>query len=112
MGEGFGLVSFEHAACGVTQLVPDHPALAELWGDAAVRIGPVRGEPQAFSPLQMSAVTAEQVADGLARTLESPDQYRHLSQAALDRARSPLFQWDVVAGSLWRILADQLNTAS
>ncbi len=112
MGEGFGLVSFEHAACAVPQLVPDHPALAELWGEAAVRIGPVRAEPQAFSPLQMSGVTAEQVAGGLANALASPDHYRHLSHAAQERARLPLFQWDVVAGSLWRILADQLNTAS
>jgi D-inositol-3-phosphate glycosyltransferase len=32
VGEGFGLVSFEHAATGAPQLLPDHPALRELWG--------------------------------------------------------------------------------
>ena len=112
MGEGFGLVSFEHAACGVPQLVPDHPALAELWGDAATRIGPVLPEPQVFSPLHMASVTAPLVAEGLASLLASPEHYQRMSVSALARATAPTFQWDVVADALWRLLADQLNTAS
>ena len=31
MGEGWGLVSFEHGAAGAAQIVPDHTACAEIW---------------------------------------------------------------------------------
>jgi D-inositol-3-phosphate glycosyltransferase len=33
MGEGWGLVSFEHGATGGAQIVPEHTACAELWAD-------------------------------------------------------------------------------
>ena len=37
-GEGFGLTTFEGAACGVLQIVPDWSALGELMHDAAYLI--------------------------------------------------------------------------
>ena len=33
IGEGWGLVSFEHAATGAGQIVPRHSACEELWRD-------------------------------------------------------------------------------
>lgn len=36
MGEGWGLTSWEHAACGKPQIVPDHSVMSEIWGDAAI----------------------------------------------------------------------------
>lgn len=41
-GEGWGLVTHEHAACAVPQIVPGHSACNELWADVAFRI-PVAG---------------------------------------------------------------------
>lgn len=34
--EGFGLVSFEGAACGIPQIVPDHSCFSEIYGDNAI----------------------------------------------------------------------------
>src|SRR5204863_487625 len=39
-GEGWGLVSFEHAAPGEAQIVPAYSACGELWAGAAVLLQP------------------------------------------------------------------------
>lgn len=104
MGEGFGLVSFEHAACGVPQVLPDHPALAELWGDAAVRVGPVHPEPQGFTPLGMAAASAEDIGIALAALVTDSDRYRCAAHAAWHHARTATFQWDPIAESLWALI--------
>jgi glycosyltransferase involved in cell wall biosynthesis len=108
LGEGFGLVSFEHAATGVPQLVPAHPALAELWGDAAVSLGPVRKVKVDHSPFLMGEVTPEQVSDGLERLSGDDAEYRRLSHAALERSRADDLRWDPVAN----ILLDALGSRS
>src|ERR1043166_5032133 len=40
-GEGWGMVSFEHAATRAAQIVPRHTSLANLWDGAAEFIDPV-----------------------------------------------------------------------
>jgi glycosyltransferase involved in cell wall biosynthesis len=102
LGEGFGLVSFEHAATGAPQLVPDHAALRELWGDAALRIGPVRPMHYQHSPLRMGEIAAEQIADALHRVYDDAAFYGRLARAGLDRCRAPDLRWSVAAESLLR----------
>jgi glycosyltransferase involved in cell wall biosynthesis len=109
LGEGFGLVSFEHAATGVPQLVPAHPALAELWGDAAVRLGPVRKIKTDHSPFVMGEVTPEQVSDGLEALYNNDAEYRRLSQAALERTRADDLRWEPVAAALLDALGARLR---
>ena len=66
MGEGWGLVSVEHGATGAAQIVPRHSACEEIWEGAALMLDPIeRLVPEAFSPLELAAVSAEQVAEAL-----------------------------------------------
>jgi glycosyltransferase involved in cell wall biosynthesis len=109
LGEGFGLVSFEHAATGVPQLLPDLPALRELWGDAAHLLGPVREVRVPSSPLLMGEIDAASVAAGLLRLYADPHEYQRLSQAALKRARTPEFSWDAVAAQMLRLLQTAMD---
>ena len=83
------------------QVLPDHPALAELWGDAAVRVGPVRPEAQGFTPLGMAAASAEDLGLALAGLLTDADRYRHFAQTAWNHARTAPFRWDTIAETLW-----------
>lgn len=48
MGEGWGLVSFEHGAAGAAQIVPDHTACGELWRGRAELIPPERSYSRSF----------------------------------------------------------------
>jgi glycosyltransferase involved in cell wall biosynthesis len=96
-GEGFGLVSFEHAAAGVPQVVPDHAALRELWGDAAELAGPVTPIATTHTPLRMGEVAIEGVAAALARLLDDPVHYRAAARRGLERVRRPDLAWARVA---------------
>lgn len=106
-GEGFGLVSFEHAATGAPQIVPDQPALRELWGDAAMlaRARPVRTP---FSPLEMVEVSIDDASKALSRLHDAPDLYRRMALAAQTRAAAPDLAWQRIGTTLRRMLRDSL----
>jgi glycosyltransferase involved in cell wall biosynthesis len=97
-GEGFGLVSFEHAATGAPQIVPGQAALIELWAGAAhcLPATPVR---TSVSPLLMVDVQTTDVALALAQ-LRSAPVWATASAAALAHARQARFEWSTVAGRL------------
>jgi len=103
-GEGFGLVSFEHAAVGVPQVLPDQPALRELWGDAALRIAarPVRTQ---HSPLAMIEPSVSEAVDALARLYDDPELYLRMAQAALARATPAELGWAPIGSALRDILS-------
>jgi D-inositol-3-phosphate glycosyltransferase len=104
-GEGFGLVSFEHAAVGVPQVVPDHAALRELWGDDAVLAGPVRPVMTSHSPLRMGEVAVDGVANALARLVDDRAHYRRCAARAMARTRRPDLDWSAVAAALRRSIS-------
>ena len=93
MGEGWGLVSFEHAATGAPQIVPRHTACAELWEGAAAFLEPVaKGRPW-FSPYQMYAVSADELAEKLEELYQNRARRRELALAGYRRATEPQYQW-------------------
>jgi glycosyltransferase involved in cell wall biosynthesis len=98
-GEGFGLVSFEHAATGAPQLLPDHAALRELWGDAAMRLA-VRPLMTPHSPLRMGEVDASAVATGLTALYRNQATYVKLARAGITRCAADDLRWESAAQSL------------
>jgi glycosyltransferase involved in cell wall biosynthesis len=112
VGEGFGLVSFEHAATGAPQLLPDHPALRELWGESAVRLGPVRRLITPYSPLVMGEVDPTQVASALERLYHDETAYRRVARAGYERCQAPDLRWEAAADALLRGLRGALRTRS
>ena len=109
LGEGFGLVSFEHAATGAVQLVPDLPSLRELWQTGAIALGPVRDVRLLSSPLIMGEVPVAAIAPALERVYADPAEYRRRALAALERARAQEFSWDAVAGKFVDLLRQSMH---
>lgn len=109
MGEGFGLVSFEHAATGAPQVLPAHPALCELWHDHAILVRPVRPIKTEHSPLVMGEVDAGAVASGLEQLYADSARYSHYAQAAIHRCGMPDLQWSVPARQLVNALLSALR---
>jgi D-inositol-3-phosphate glycosyltransferase len=97
MGEGWGLVSFEHGAAGAAQIVPDHTACAELWRGRAELIRPARSYIPEFSPLEMGEVAPQGVARALEALYRDPARRQELSRAAAGAARNPAYSWGSVA---------------
>ncbi|HJT98481.1 MAG TPA: glycosyltransferase [Rhodanobacteraceae bacterium] len=103
-GEGFGLVSFEHAAAGAAQIVPDHEALAELWGPHALRAPLARRYVPDFSPLEMGETSPAAVADALEGLYRDRDRLRACSRAACAHARRPRWRWRRIVEGIGRLI--------
>jgi D-inositol-3-phosphate glycosyltransferase len=101
MGEGWGLVSCEHAAAGAPQVVPRHSACAEIWEGAALFVEPVRRYVPHFSPLELAEVDADGVAAALERLYGDPELHAELAAAGRRRALTPEWSWGAVAAQ-WR----------
>lgn len=106
-GEGWGLVSFEHAAAGAAQIVPGHSACAELWQGFAEIVEPHRWYVPEFSPLKMAEVSPESVAAALQRLYE--DQSYREELATRGQKMAGEFRWAPVAEQWRSILWDLIS---
>lgn len=97
-GEGWGLVSFEHAATGAAQIVPRHTACAELWPGAAEFLE--TAEP-CISPrnllLEARPTTQHEVAAALERLYGDREHREALARAAYRNATRPELLWSNIA---------------
>ncbi|MBI1333027.1 MAG: hypothetical protein GC165_09115 [Armatimonadetes bacterium] len=91
-GEGWGLVSFEHAATGAPQIVPGHTACRENWlGRAEVL------------PVEDGLVSVEDIAEAIERLYLDRGLRRTLSDIGLEYVHEPRFEWCRI-GEEWRRL--------
>lgn len=97
IGEGWGLVSFEHAATGAAQIVPDHSACAELWEGAALLLKPVMTVTTERILTEGGLVSADDLADALERLYADRGLLSEMSKAAHRRATRPDLRWPAVA---------------
>jgi glycosyltransferase involved in cell wall biosynthesis len=98
-GEGWGLVSFEHAATGAAQIVPRHSACAELWDRAALFVNPATEDRVDGYVTAGRTVTPESVADALERIYCDESLRRELSIAAYANATRRDLQWSQIGRS-------------
>lgn len=96
-GEGWGLISFEHAATGAAQVVPRHSACAELWADAGVFLEPVESSRAPMALCENRDVTAAGLADALARLYDDETYRRDRAQRAYGVALDPRYRWETIA---------------
>jgi len=94
MGEGWGMVSFEHGGAGAAQIVPAHSACADLWRGRAELIQPERSYIPEFSVLEMGEVSAEGVAQALNNLFYNPQRRQQLAHAAFETAHKPEHSWN------------------
>ena len=106
MGEGWGLVSFEHGAAGAAQIVPDHSACTEVWRGRGEMIQPVRRYIPEFSVLEMGEVSAEGVAEALDNLYGDPQRRQQLAQAACEAALNAEYSWDSIADRFDELFAE------
>jgi D-inositol-3-phosphate glycosyltransferase len=111
MGEGWGLVSLEHAATGAAQVVPRHSACAEIWEGGAVLLEVDERYVPSFSPLEMATVTPAEVGRALERLYADEAYRRMMSRAAYQTAMRSCYTWDAVAGQWTSVLHETIDAA-
>jgi glycosyltransferase involved in cell wall biosynthesis len=111
VAEGWGLVSFEHAATGAAQIVPCHAALAELWEGSAAAVYPrfILTDPKGL--FEEHFVAPQDVAASLENLYRDPVHLRQMSLKAYQNATQPKYSWDIIAETWKRLFDHHLNRA-
>jgi len=112
MGEGWGLVSFEHAATGAAQLIPNHTTFKEIWADAAVMMDIASEEYLGYEHAKMYVVSPEDAAAKIERLYDNEAYRYQMSLYAYERATSPQYLWPSIAGRLSDIFRSVLTNCN
>jgi D-inositol-3-phosphate glycosyltransferase len=107
-GEGWGMVSFEHAATSAAQIVPRHTSLADLWMEAAEFIEPVMKLTYPGNLTEGHIVTPQGVALALQRLYENRDLRHELADAGYRNATRPEYNWNSIA-QRWKRLFTEVS---
>ena len=101
-GEGWGLIAYEHAACGVPQILPAHPAAAEYWSGYPGLIGV--STPVDRGRIFLAAEIDEPAALDVLERLYRDEPFReHVGLQAMEIAGQPNLAWSMI-GRTWRAL--------
>lgn len=105
-GEGWGMVSFEHAATRAAQIVPRHTSLEELWRDAAEFVEPVMKLTYPGNLTEGLIVNPRDVARALQRLYEDDGRRTALAQAAYLNATRADLNWSSIAARWKRLFTE------
>lgn len=108
MGEGWGLVNFEHAATCTPQIVPDHTSLKEIF-NGVERIEIESWEVDRNYGLDRGIPSASHMADLLEPYYQKPDLCERDGKWCFDRVLEKQFQWPVIQKQMLRIIDRVLN---
>lgn len=96
-GEGWGLVNFEHAACRVAQIVPDHTSCKEIFEGAGLLIRSLHADVDTNFGRIMPCPDDNHLAELLAVLYEDRVLLQKVADACYERATEERFDWDTVA---------------
>jgi len=107
MGEGWGLTTFEHAACKRAQVVPDSSATSELYHGLAYLIPIDHYDTYPGLLTEGAVVTPEEVARALDYYYEHPDRREVEAEAIYNFVTQDKFRWENI-GKQWDELFEEV----
>jgi glycosyltransferase involved in cell wall biosynthesis len=96
-GEGWGLVNFEHAACRVAQVVPDHTSCKEIFEGYGKLIRCDHVDVDTNFAREMPCPSDKHLAEILDDLYRNPEELERTAQLCYERATQEQFNWDTVA---------------
>ena len=100
LAEGWGLVSFEHAATGRPQIVPRHSACQVLWQDTATLLTPPPGPSCYPRASANTAINPVDLAEALEKHYSDETYYQEMAMRAYTYVCEAQFSWCNIA-ELW-----------
>lgn len=97
-GEGWGLTSFEGAAAGVAQIVPDWSATQEIWKDSGLllKVASVRHEPAMINTMQ-AVIDIDNLVELLSECHDNPGMVETVAHKCFEVTQKPEYKWENVA---------------
>lgn len=96
-GEGWGLVSFEHASCRKPQIVPNHTACKDIWADKALLIDIAEWYVDKDLAVERGVVSTQHAAELLTLLASSTVKYEEVAQKCYDETQQEIYDWGRVA---------------
>ena len=109
MGEGWGLVSMEHAATRRAQIVPNHSACQEIWQGIVECVAISRRYVPKFSLLELAEVSVEATATSLDKLYQNRAYRDKLALRAFEHVTQEKYCWSTIAQQ-WDGIFDTIIT--
>ncbi len=109
VGEGWGLVSFEHAATGAAQIIPRHSTGPEIWGDAVEYLDPKFWLTTERVLTEGGYVDPDDIADVLQRLYDDPKYLAEMQEKAFRVTQRPEYTWKAVADKMDEVFQEVLE---
>lgn len=106
-GEGWGLTTFEGAAVGVPQVVPDWSATKEIWGNAGLltKVASVRHEPGQINTMQ-SVIDTDHLISQLSELYENPAMREEVGKKCFEVTQREEYKWENVGKKFADVFKD------
>ena len=108
-GEGWGLVNFEHAACRVAQVVPDHTSCKEIFEGYGRLISCNHIDVDVNYAREMPCPSSDHLAEILTDLYENREKLDATAELCYTRVTDKQFDWDTVALQFGGVFEDVLN---
>lgn len=108
-GEGWGLVNFEHAACRVAQVVPDHTSCKEIFDGYGKLIRCDHIDVDVNYAREMPCPSDDHLAELLTELYEDREELKRVADRCYERATSPCFEWGAIAAEFHEVFQEVLS---
>lgn len=109
-GEGWGLVNFEHAACRVAQVVPDHTSCKEIFDGYGKLIRNLHADVDTNFGRIMPCPDDNHLAQILGELYQDRAELDRVAQACYERVTDSCFSWDTVSSDFVDVFTEVLAT--
>jgi len=108
-GEGWGLVSFEHASCRKPQVVPKHTACLDIWDEAAMTTDIATWVIDKDLGVERGLIDIDSAVKNLNELYYDKNTYDEVAAACFAVTQRPEYRWESVAAGFSQAVIDLLN---
>ena len=96
-GEGWGLVSFEHASCRKPLVLPNHTSFSDIWKGSALLSDVAAWIYDKDLGVERGIVDVKDMAVKLTKLYEDKDFYNDVAESCYKVTQNPAYRWDRIA---------------
>ena len=108
-GEGWGLVSFEHAACARPQVVPAHTSCKDIWENSAQLIEVATWVWDKDLSVKRGVISTKSASQLLTDLYNDSGLYAATANACFEVTQRPEYRWESVAGGFDAAIKEMVN---